>query len=137
MLASVGPPGSAAAMNSPDAEPGFRALCPPGLEWPNEAAARIVLHTIFYRPTVRAADIRCPILFAVGEDDVITPPDLAEKAAARAPRSELRRYPGGHFDLYVGEAFDRVVADESDFLLAHLGAPVALPARAPRAARLG
>jgi fermentation-respiration switch protein FrsA (DUF1100 family) len=121
MLASVGPPGSAAAMNSPDAEPGFRALCPPGLEWPNEAAARIVLRATLYRPTVRAADIRCPILFTVGEDDVITPPDLAEKAAAKAPRSQLRSYPGGHFDLYVGEGFDRVVADETDFLLAHLG----------------
>ncbi len=120
MVASAGPPGSVAVMNSPDAEPGFRALCPPGLDWPNEAAARILLHTILYRPISSVAGVRCPILFTVGEDDVITPPDLAEKAASRAPRSEVRRYPGGHFDLYVGEGFDRVVADETDFLLAQL-----------------
>ena len=120
MIASVGPPGSKAVMNSPDAEPGFRALCPPGLDWPNQAAARIVLRVGTYRPTRKAARVRCPILFTVGEDDVITPPDLAAKAAAKAPRSELRTYPGGHFDLYVGEGFERVIGDETEFLLSHL-----------------
>ena len=35
----VGPPGSTAAMASPDAEPGYRALFPPGFEWPNRVPA--------------------------------------------------------------------------------------------------
>jgi dienelactone hydrolase len=126
MVASVGPPGSVAVMNSPDAEPGFRALCPPGLQWPNRAAARIVLRAILYRPIRSVGAVRCPILFTIGQDDVITPPDLAEAAAARAPRAEVRRYPGGHFDLYVGEGFDCVIPDETEFLLAHLGAPAPL-----------
>jgi uncharacterized protein len=121
MLASVGPPGSTAVMSSPDAEPGFRALNPPGLAWPNEAAARVALRVGAYRPTRKAARVRCPILFALADDDVITPPDLAAKAAARAPRAEVRRYPGGHFDPYVGELFERVVADETEFLVRHLG----------------
>src|SRR5947199_8603392 len=43
MLASVGPPGSLAVMTSPDAEPGFRSIDPPGSTWRNEAAARIAL----------------------------------------------------------------------------------------------
>ncbi len=121
MVASVGPPGSTAVMSSPDAEPGFRALCPPGLRWPNEAAARVALRVGAYRPARKAARVRCPILFAVADDDVVTPPDLAVKAAARAPRSEVRHYPGGHFDPYVGELFERVVADETEFLVRHLG----------------
>jgi dienelactone hydrolase len=121
MLASVGPPGSAAVMNSPDAEPGFRALNPPGLRWPNEAAARIALHVGAYRPIRKAASVRCPILFALAEDDVVTPPDLALKAAALAPRSEVRQYPGGHFDPYVGELFEQVVADQLEFLQRQLG----------------
>ena len=120
MLASVGPPGSTAVMNSPDAEPGFRALNPPGLSWPNEAAARIALRVASYRPIRAAASVRCPIMFALAEQDVVTPPDLAERAAARAPRSEVRRYPGGHFDPYVGELFERVAADETAFLTHHL-----------------
>jgi dienelactone hydrolase len=122
MIASVGPPGSNAVMNSPDAEPGFRALNPPGFEWPNEAAARVMLRLGSYRPGRKVARVRCPLLFALAEDDVVTPSDLAEKAAARASRAEVRRYRGGHFDPYIGELFERVVADETEFLVRHLGA---------------
>jgi dienelactone hydrolase len=123
MLASVGRPGSTAVMNSPDAEPGFRALNPPDLARPNEAAARITLRVGSYRPARAVAQVRCPILFVLADDDVVTPPDLAAEAAARAPRAEVLHYPGGHFDPYVGEMFERVVADESAFLLRHLGDP--------------
>jgi hypothetical protein len=28
----------------------------------------------------------------------------------------LRRYPGGHFDIYVGEGFERAVGDQVAFL---------------------
>jgi pimeloyl-ACP methyl ester carboxylesterase len=121
MLASVGPPGSTAVMSSPDAEPGFRALNPPDLAWPNESAARIALRVASYRPAREVARVGCPILFVLADDDVVTPPDLAAKAAARAPRAEVLHYPGGHFDPYVGEMFERVVADETRFLLCHLG----------------
>ena len=120
MLASVGPPGSLAVMTSPDAEPGFRALIPPGVAWPNEAAARIALKVGLYRPTRLASQVRCPILFALAREDVTTPPDLAEKAAAKAPRSEVFHYPGGHFDPYVGDLFERVVEDQTDFLTRHV-----------------
>jgi fermentation-respiration switch protein FrsA (DUF1100 family) len=120
MLASVGPPGSLAVMNSPDAEPGFRALVPPGANWPNQAAARIALRVGSYRPVAKAGDISCPILFQIAEDDVVTPPEFAEQAAAAAPRSEVRHYPGGHFDVYLGEPFERVTADAIDFLRRHL-----------------
>jgi fermentation-respiration switch protein FrsA (DUF1100 family) len=125
MLPAVGPPGALAAMTTPDAEPGFRAIDPPGSSWRNEAAARVMLTVGLYRPGRRTAAIRCPVLVCVAEQDAITPPAPAIAAAERAPRGELRRYPGGHFDLYRGEAFERVVADETDFLTRHL-----LPAEA-------
>jgi uncharacterized protein len=121
MVASVGPPGSTAVMNSPDAEAGFRALNPPGLSWPNEAAARVLLRLGSYRPTRSVARVRCPILFALADDDVVTPSDVAAKAAARAPQAEVRHYPGGHFDPYVGELFERVVREQTEFLVSHLG----------------
>lgn len=122
MVPSVGPPGSLAVMSSPDAEPGFRALNPPGLDWPNEAAARVLLRLGAYRPIRHASRVRCPALVTVAEDDVITPPDLAEKAAALMPRAQLRRHPGGHFDLYVGEPFERVAGEQAGFLAAALAA---------------
>lgn len=126
MLKSVGPPGSLAIMTSPDAEPGFRRLIPPDVRWIDETAGRIVLRVATHRPIRRARAIRCPILFCVVDDDVITPTDLALEAADAAPRSEVRRYAGGHFDPYVGELFERVVADQVDFLSRHLlGEPAA------------
>lgn len=120
MLASVGPPGSLAVMTTPDAEPGFLALNPPGSTWRNEAAARIALRVGNYRPGRHAGRIAAPILFAVAEDDAITPPPFVQAAADRAPHAEVRTYPGGHFDIYVGATFERAVADQVEFLGRHL-----------------
>src|SRR3954466_1900434 len=49
MLPVVGAPGSLAAMNSPDAEPGYRALFPADVPFRNEVAARIPPPTRGYR----------------------------------------------------------------------------------------
>lgn len=133
MLASVGPPGSLAAMTTPDAEPGFLALSPEGSSWSNEATARIALRLGSYRPIRRASQVSCPILFAIADDDAITPPDLAARAAQLAPRGEARHYPGGHFDPYVGELFEQVSADECRFLVEHLGVPAVRRFRFARA----
>jgi len=117
---SVGPPGSVAVMTTPDAEPGFRAIDPPGSTWRNQAAARVALRVGTYRPGRHADQIAAPILFAIAQDDAITPPVLARAAAARAPHAEVRSYPGGHFDIYLGAAFERAVADQVEFLTRHL-----------------
>jgi pimeloyl-ACP methyl ester carboxylesterase len=116
MLAIVGPPGTTAAMNSPDAEPGYVAMYPAGVDWHNEVAARIGLRVGFYRPFRRAARISCPWLVCVADRDVITPPQPALEAAMRAPRGEVRRYDSGHFDIYRGELFERAVGDQVDFI---------------------
>ena len=120
LLASVGVPGSVAVMTTPDAEPGFRAIDPPGSTWRNEAAARIALRVASYRPGLRARRIVCPILYVLAEGDEITPAEFAQAAADRAPRAEVRRHPGGHFDLYAGDGFERAVADQLTFLRRHL-----------------
>ena len=120
MVAAVGPPGSLAVMTTPDAEPGFRAIDPPGSTWRNEAAARIALRVASYRPGRHAGQVSAPILFAIAQDDAITPVMLAQAAAARAPHAEVRTYPGGHFDIYVGATFERAVADQVEFLTRHL-----------------
>jgi len=119
-VAAVGPPKSRSVMNTPDAEPGMRAVTPPDTKWRNEVAARIGLRVGSYRPGRRAAQIRCPILFCVADNDQLTPPAPARKAAARAPRAELKRYPIGHFDIYVGEWFERAATDQGNFLSHHL-----------------
>lgn len=37
----------------------------------------------------------------------------------------MKRYAEGHFDIYVGDAFERVVADQLEFLDRNLKAPAA------------
>jgi uncharacterized protein len=120
MLPVVGPPGTPAAMNSPDAEPGYRALFPSDVTFRNEVAARIGLRIASYRPIRHVPHIACPWLVCVADHDVVTPPRPALKAAGLAPRGEARRYPYRHFDVYVGDAFERVVADQLEFLSRHL-----------------
>ena len=51
----------------------------------------------------------------------MAPAGAAVSMAEAAPEGELRRYPIGHFDVYVGEAFENAVADQTEFLKRHLG----------------
>lgn len=119
MVPIVGPPGSVAAMTSPDAEPGFMAIAPP--DFRNEICARIGLTMGFYRPGRKTDRLRCPLLVCVCEKDSIAPAAAAEAAARRAgDRAELVRYPIGHFEIYT-TAFDTAIADHLAFLRRHLG----------------
>ena len=127
-LPVVGPPGSVAALTSPGCEDCYREMLPPGSAWRNEVAARLALRLGSYRPGRLAAKVRCPLLVCVMEQDALTPVEPAVRAAEAAPRGELRRYPGDHFDVYFGETFERVARDQAAFFTRHLvraEAPVA------------
>jgi dienelactone hydrolase len=125
----VAPPGSLGSMTSPDAESGYRAMYEnPDVEFRNEVAARVLLRIGLYRPIRRASRIACPWLVTVCERDAVTPPKPSVRAAKRAPRSELRSYDGGHFEIYVGGLFERAVADQIAFLRRHLLADAAADA---------
>jgi uncharacterized protein len=119
-IPAAGPPGSLAVLNSPDSDPGFAAITPPGSTWRNELCARAALAPP-YRLARRTRLIGCPILYCIAEQDDINPPALGIEAAGRAPKGELRRYPGGHFDPFLDRTFERMVADQVDFLHRHLG----------------
>jgi dienelactone hydrolase len=121
MVPLVGPPGSAALMTSPDSEPGYRALIPAGAEFRNGVAARFLLHAGMHRPGRSAKNVSAPILFCLCDTDAVAPADTAARYAASAPRAEVKRYPVGHFDIYLGEPFERAVADQTEFLVRHLG----------------
>ncbi|MCW2662878.1 MAG: hypothetical protein JWP83_4030 [Mycobacterium sp.] len=120
MIPAAGKSGEVALMNAPDAYPGYLRLVPEGQAVPNEVAARFALKVIAYRPGRQAAKIACPILFCVCEADSVAPSVPTLRYAAMAPRGEVRMYPEGHFEIYVGDAFERVVADQLAFLDRHL-----------------
>jgi uncharacterized protein len=117
----TGPPGGRAALTNDGAERGYAQIVPDRSTWQNRMTARLLLRFGRYRPVARAGAIRCPLLVCICDEDHITPPGPAAEAASRAPRGETIHYDGRHFDIYVGELFERAVADQTAFLERHLG----------------
>ena len=122
MVATYGPPGATALMTSPDSAPGVQALIPAGLEVRSDVAARFALDILRYFPGRDARRIAAPVHFAVCEDDAVAPTKATLRHAAKAPRGEIRMQSGGHFDIYVGEDFERNVAEQLTFLARHVPA---------------
>jgi pimeloyl-ACP methyl ester carboxylesterase len=119
-IPAAGPPGSLAALNSPDSAPGFAALTRSGSTWSNELCARVALAPP-YNLARKVRRIPCPTLYCLTDEDDVNPPTLGRLAAQRVPAGELRLYPGGHFDPFLGESLDVVAADQIEFLHRHLG----------------
>jgi pimeloyl-ACP methyl ester carboxylesterase len=111
----AGKPGSLAVINSPDTVPGFAAITPSDSTWRNEVCARVALAPP-YGLSRKVHRIPCPALYCVFEADDVNPPKLGRRAAKRAPRGELREYPGGHFAAFDNAIFNQVAADQVDFL---------------------
>ncbi|WP_232376498.1 alpha/beta hydrolase [Amycolatopsis aidingensis] len=117
---AVAAPGASGMMTTPDAKPGMEALVPAETNWRNRVAARVGLRVPFYRPGRKAGAVRCPALWCVTDRDSLCPAENTVRHARKAPRGEIKRYPIGHFDIYLGEWFERAVADQTEFLRRHL-----------------
>jgi uncharacterized protein len=120
MVPIAAAPGKPALMNAHDALPGYLALMPKGVEFVNHVAARVIPEIATYRPGRSARKVDMPILFCVSTTDTVTPPDQTIALARRAPRGEIKLYSAGHFDFYLGDAFEQIVSDQTRFLTMHL-----------------
>jgi uncharacterized protein len=119
MIGTVGRPGEMAGMTTEDSEPGMRAIAGP--TWRNEVTGRAIFAEWTNRAITQMDKLRCPILVQIADRDAVAPPAAARAAAWRAKgRVEVRDYPCGHFDLYLGEWRERVIADQLHFLRRHL-----------------
>ncbi|MEJ7634778.1 alpha/beta fold hydrolase [Aeromicrobium sp.] len=118
----VGRRGEAALMTSPDAYDGYSALVPSGFEHPDKVTARVGLRIPFYYPGRAAAELECPALFCVCTKDSVAPARATIWHVRKARLGRIKRYPTGHFDIYVEPWFERVVADQVEFL--HANVPV-------------
>jgi pimeloyl-ACP methyl ester carboxylesterase len=121
-------PGEVALMSAEDVSRGVLDLLEAsGLteaEYRSHVPARIGLAVPLARPGRRAKDLTRPALFCVCERDTVAPAPATLRHASRAPEGEIRRYDAGHFDIYVGDDFERVVADQIAFLRQHVPAGV-------------
>lgn len=115
----VGDPGEMAVLTTPDSKPGYLAITPP--DWVNSISLDWMLSLPLFRPNRMAERLPCPTLFCIAENDVVVPPWAMEDAARRAgAKAEVRRYPRGHFDIYVNEGFEDSAGDQTEFFTRHL-----------------
>lgn len=120
---AAGHPGDLAMMTSPDAAPMAIRLAGDRYEEllaENNVAARIALRVPFYSPGRLAPKITAPTFVQIAERDTVTPFKVAQKAAAKLPRGEVRTYDCQHFEPYLDPYFDTVVADQLAFLAGHV-----------------
>jgi pimeloyl-ACP methyl ester carboxylesterase len=114
------PPGRLGVIATDDAMAGYDRLDPGDGSWSNDITARSVLDVTMHRPVRRARRVRCPLLMVVAEHDTMAPTGPAVSVAARAPRGELYRSRGGHYDVYSGGLdHENVVRVELEFLRRH------------------
>jgi dienelactone hydrolase len=116
MVPLAGDPGTVALMTAPDVVEGFLTLVPEGVSFRNEVAARVAFDILAYRPGAKAAKVTCPLHVTVCDRDTVAPARPTSRLVNKAPRAEVVHHPVGHFDIYVGEDFERVVADQLGFL---------------------
>lgn len=112
--------GQPALMNAHDALAGYLALVPKGMVFVNHVAARVLPEIMAYRPGRSASKVKFPILFCVSTTDTVTPPEQTIALVRKAPHGETRLYSAGHFEFYMGEAFEELVKDQTQFLTKHL-----------------
>lgn len=115
MVESNGTPGSVALMTSEDSKSGMDALMPDGSTIRTDVAARFALDIVRSFPGRSAERIRCPLFVVVCENDTVAPAGPTKRYVAAA-NGEMRVTKAGHFDIYVGEEFERNVAEQLDFL---------------------
>jgi predicted alpha/beta hydrolase len=116
----VGAPGTLAMLTTPDGRQTDVALHADRYPaWRQEVAARSALRIALYRPGRHAPRIRIPLLVVACDDDQSALAVPAIKAAHRAPRGELLRLPGGHYQPFLN-GYDEAVTTQLDFLHRHL-----------------
>ncbi len=126
----AGRPGSIAWFSQPEALPGFDAIRGDHSLWRNEYLPLSFAGATSFRAVRAAHRVTCPLFVCIGEEDRVVPRRAAERTAERAPRGERGVYPIDHFGGFLGEGFERVVADQIEFLSRHL---LTVKTPAPRA----
>jgi uncharacterized protein len=112
----VGAPGETAALTTPDSKPGYLRIAPP--DWCNEISCSWALDLALYRPNTMTARLPCPALFCIATEDLVVPPAAMEDGARRSGgKVEVKRYPIGHFDIYVDEGFEQASRDQAEFFV--------------------
>jgi len=113
----VGKPGTFAFIPISDAYDGYSKLA--SEKFINEVCARIILRSHGYNPAKHIRNVRCPVLIQICDHDSLAPISAKTEKELRK-YAEVKHYPIGHFDIYIGSNFEKSVSDQLDFFKKHL-----------------
>lgn len=115
----VGRPGTVAGFADQEVWKIFEQLMPD--DYVNEICARIFIRMDKYHPISHVAQIQCPVLLQVCDQDISLPAQVIEQARqGLRERGHIIHYPIDHFDIYLGEHLEQAVADQVAFFQKHL-----------------
>jgi pimeloyl-ACP methyl ester carboxylesterase len=123
LIPTAAAPGSVGLMTAPDCLPGYLSLADTTSReagFDNRVSARTALDIARYAPGRRTKRITCAALFALCQTDSVAPYKTAHRQASRTQYGEVRLYPAGHFDIYLGDWFETNVTDQLAFLSNHV-----------------
>lgn len=116
-IPAVGKPGSFAMLNAHGTFEGYKSLMSESDYFINKICGRSMLMMQGPNVTKVAENVKCPVLILVCEKDTTVSPDSYRKVAKiLGGKATVIKYSVGHFDIYKGEIFDKVVDAELDFL---------------------
>lgn len=117
---AVGTPDEFAVLNTPGALAGYDALVPDDASVRAETPARVLASVPRFRPIADAGSVSTPVFVVEATQDRIVPPWTVARLVRKLDDVERLRLPIGHFDVYTGETFERVVDRQAAFLETHL-----------------
>ncbi|MFF0494412.1 alpha/beta hydrolase [Nocardia sp. NPDC004068] len=93
----------------------------------NALSARLALWLPLYRPGRAMARIQAPTLVCVCDRDAVAPAAATIRHADGLAHVHVRHYPCSHFEIYVGDEFERAVRDQIYFLATHFNEAAVAP----------
>lgn len=86
----------------------------------NITPVETILEFFKYCPGKYAEKVKCPIFYAVCENDTVAPAKKTFYYAAKSKNVVIKKYPYGHFDIYLGDNFQKVILDYIDFFKSNI-----------------
>jgi dienelactone hydrolase len=119
MVDLAGYPGAPALMATQDAVEGTERLKPADSDIPGSVAARVGLAITTYSPGRSASRISCPALVIACLKDTVAPVERTLKYGTQLREGEVVEFDAAHFDIYLGDWFEKTVAIQIDWLKRH------------------
>ncbi|MEJ2701764.1 MAG: hypothetical protein P8Z79_04920, partial [Sedimentisphaerales bacterium] len=113
----VGKPGSLALFAFSETYEGYLNVAPE--DFVNEVCARVILRSHGFKPVEYVRNAHCPILIQMCGHDSLAPIG-AETEKELRQYANVKSYPINHFDIYIGDNFERALDDQLDFFSRYL-----------------